>query len=155
MRRPALKFTSASTQLTRNRRGEPTGAITKIADGIEAYIAEPKGQTVHKDVAILFAADVIGIWANSQLLADQYAANGYYTVIPDLFNGDQLSLNRPDDFDIMAWLTKGTGGNNPHTYEYVDPVIEKTIKWLQEKGFKKIGGVGYCFVRISIIVEIG
>lgn len=79
-------------------------------------------------------------------MADQYAANGYYTLIPDLFNGDALSLNRPDDFDIMAWLAKGTGGNNPHTPTAVDLIVEKSIKWLQAKGFKKIGAVGYCFV---------
>ena len=36
-------------------------------------------------------------------MADQYAANGYYTLIPDLFNGDPLSLNRPADFDLMSW----------------------------------------------------
>lgn len=125
--------------------GDPTGSTIKIADGIETYVAEPKGKTVHKDTAILYLPDVIGIWQNSKLMADQFAANGYYTIIPDLFNGDALSLNRPDDFDFMAWLTKGTGGNNPHTYEAVDPMVEKSIKHLQEKGFKKIGAVGYCF----------
>lgn len=89
-------------------------------------------------------------------MADQYAENGYYTLIPDLFNGDALSLNRPEGFDLMAWLTKGTGGNNPHTYEAVDPIVEKSIKYLQEKGFKKIGAVGYCFVRIfGCSIELG
>lgn len=124
--------------------GEPTGSSIKI-DNIEAYIAEPKGKTVHKDTAILFLPDVIGIWQNSQLLADQYAANGYYTLMPDLFNGDPIALNRPEGFDFMTWLTKGSDGNNPHTYETVDPIVEKSIKYLQEKGFSKIGGVGYCF----------
>jgi len=125
--------------------GEPTGTLTKIADTIEAYVAQPTGSIVHKDTAILFLPDVISIWQNSKLIADQYAANGYFTVIPDLFNGDPMSLNRPEGFDLMAWLTKGTGGNNPHTFEAVDPIVEKSIKWLQEKGYKKIGAVGYCF----------
>jgi dienelactone hydrolase len=89
---------------------------------------------------------VIGIWQNSKLMADQFAANGYYTLIPDLFNGDPLSLNRPEGFDFMAWLTKGTGGNNPHTTEQVDPIVEKSIAYLKEQGYKKIGSVGYCFV---------
>ncbi len=79
-------------------------------------------------------------------MADQFAANGYYTVIPDLFNGDPVKLNRPEGFQIMEWLTKGTSGNNPHTAEYVDPIIEKSIKFLKDKGYKKIGAVGYCFV---------
>jgi dienelactone hydrolase len=79
-------------------------------------------------------------------MADQYAENGYFTLIPDLFNGDALPLNRPEGFDLMTWLIKGTGGNNPHTWEAVDPIVAKSIKYLQEQGYKKIGAVGYCFV---------
>ncbi|KAH8651587.1 dienelactone hydrolase [Tricladium varicosporioides] len=124
--------------------GEPTGTMTKLGN-IDAYIAEPKGSIVHKDTAILFLPDVIGIWQNSKLMADQYAANGYYTFMPDYFNGDPLSLNRPDGFDFMAWLTKGSDGKNPHTPDAVDPYVAESIKFLQDKGFKKIGSVGYCF----------
>jgi len=123
--------------------GTPTGTSIKIGD-IEAYVAEPKGK-VHEGKAILYLPDVIGIWQNSKLMADQLAANGYYVVMPDLFNGDPMTLNMPAGFDFMAWLTKGTGGNNPHTYEFVDPIVEKSIAFLQEKGYKKIGSVGYCF----------
>jgi len=124
--------------------GEPTGKSFKIGD-IEAYAAEPTGKTIHKDTAILYLPDVISIWQNSKLMADQFAANGYYTLIVDLFNGDPLKLNREGDFDFMAWLTKGTGGNNPHTFEYVDPIVEKGLAYLKEQGFKKIGSTGYCF----------
>jgi len=125
--------------------GETTGKLFKIDNKIDAYEAEATGQNIHKNVAILILPDVIGIWKNSQLIADQYASNGYTTLIVDLFNGDPMSLNKPADFDFTAWLTKGTGGNNPHTTEYVDPIVEAGIKYLQSKGFKKIGGVGYCF----------
>lgn len=126
-------------------RGAPTGKSFKLGD-IEAYAAEPTGKTVHKETAILFLPDVIGIWQNSQLMADQYAANGYYTLIPDLFNGDSLSLNRPEDFDFVAWLTKGSTGDNPHTFDHVDPIVQKSIDYLKQQGYKKIGAVGYCFV---------
>lgn len=128
--------------------GKPTGKTIKIGS-IEAYVAEPTGKTVHKDTAILYLPDVIGIWQNSQLMADQYAANGYYTIIPDLFNGDPIPLNRPEGFNLMEWLTKGTGGNNPHTYKAVDPIVQKSIEYLKEQGFKKIGSVGYCFVSCA------
>ncbi|TVY45372.1 Hydrolase [Lachnellula subtilissima] len=130
--------------------GEPTGKLIKIG-GIDAYVAEPTGKTVHKDTAILYIPDVIGIWKNSQLMVDQFAANGYYTIIPDIFNGDAMSLNRPDDFDLMGWLAKGSDGKNPHTVEAVDPIVQKSIKYLKEQGFKKIGGVGYCFGAKYII----
>lgn len=102
---------------------------------------------VHKDTAILFLPDVIGIWQNSQLMADQFAANGYYTLMPDLYNGDQLSLNvRPEGFDIKVWGKEGSTGHNPHTTVETDLIVEKAIKFLQGKGIKKIGAVGYCWV---------
>jgi len=124
--------------------GKPTGKSVKIGN-FDAYVAEPTGEVVHKNTAILYLPDVIGIWQNSQLMADQFAANGYYTIIPDLFNGDPISLNKPGDFDFMSWLTKGTGGNNPHTTKEVDPIVAASIKHLQDAGYTKIGAVGYCF----------
>jgi dienelactone hydrolase len=112
-------------------------------------VAEPTGKTIHKDTAILYLPDVIGIWQNSKLMADQFAANGYYTLVVDLFNGDPISLNKSEGFDFMGWLTKGSTGDNPHTFKEVDPIVEKSIAYLKEKGFKKIGSTGYCFVGYS------
>lgn len=128
-----------------NRRGEPTGSSLTLGSDIDAYLAKASGDNVHKDTAILYLPDVIGIWQNSKLMADQFAANGYTTLLVDLFNKDPVKLNTPEGFDFMSWLTKGTGGNNPHTKEYVDPIVEKAIAYLKEQGFKKIGSVGYCF----------
>jgi dienelactone hydrolase len=79
-------------------------------------------------------------------MADQLAANGYLTLIIDVFNGDAIPLNRPSDFDFMAWMTKGSTGDNPHTKEAVDPIMVAAIKTLKEEyGVKKLGGLGYCF----------
>ncbi|KAK3935079.1 dienelactone hydrolase [Diplogelasinospora grovesii] len=125
--------------------GTPTGKSVKVGKW-DAYLATPPADKEHKGVGLLYIPDVIGIWQNSQLMADQFAANGYLTLIIDVFNGDPISLNKPDDFDFMAWLTKGTNGDNPHTKEHVDPIVLEAIKALKEEyGIKKIGALGYCF----------
>ncbi|KAI0878659.1 dienelactone hydrolase [Hypoxylon argillaceum] len=125
--------------------GDPVGADVKVGKHA-GYLATPDPATAHKDTAILYLPDVIGIWQNSQLMADQFAANGYLTLVIDLFNGDPVSLNPPEGFEIFTWLEKGSDGNNPHTKEFVDPIVIDAIKWLQtEKGIKKLGAVGYCF----------
>lgn len=127
-------------------RGEATGQIVKVAGKWDAYLATPAPGKVHEGKAILYLPDVISIWQNSKLMADQYAANGYLTLVLDLFNGDPVALNRPAGFDFMSWLQKGSDGNNPHTAEAVDPIVEAGIKTLKEEyGIKKVGAVGYCF----------
>lgn len=55
---------------------------------------------------------------NVQLIADQFAANGYFTVIMDPFQGDPIPLNRPADFDMQAWRN-GPPSKMPETVEYV------------------------------------
>lgn len=84
-------------------------------------------------------------FVNAQLIADQFAANGYWVVMPDLFEGDPVKLNRPEGFDIMAWLQKGGPEGKGHLPPSVDPIVEKTLAYMKEQGAKKIGAVGYCF----------
>lgn len=123
--------------------GTPTGS-KKNAGGIDTYFAYPESKQT--DTAILILTDVIGHdFVNAQLIADQFAANGYFVAMPDLFEGDPIPLNRPDDFDIMKWLTT-SGPSGGHTPKQVDPIVEKVIKALKEEyGVKKLGAVGYCF----------
>jgi len=117
--------------------GEATGELKSIGD-TECYFAYPKDKSTSN--AILFLPDVIGHkFINAQLLADQYAANGYFVVLPDLFHGDPVKLNPPEGFQVMDWL-KG------HQKEVVDPIVDKCIKEMKGKlGVKKLGAVGYCF----------
>lgn len=126
--------------------GTPTGEKIVVADKYEGYLATPPADKAHKDVALLIATDIFGIWQNSKLIADQLAANGYLTLIVDLFNGDPCALEFPPGFDLFAWFANGSDGKNPHTKETVDPIIVAALKDLKEKyGAKKIGGLGYCF----------
>merc|ERR1712000_539959 len=126
--------------------GTPTGKLSKLEDGkTDVYIAEATGDKAKKDCGIIYIPDVIGIWQNSKLMADNFAAEGYTTLVIDVFNGDPVSLNPPEGFDIFSWLNKGTNGDNPHTTKEVDPIIESAIKTIKGMGVKRIGAVGYCF----------
>ncbi|EON67882.1 hypothetical protein W97_07379 [Coniosporium apollinis CBS 100218] len=117
--------------------GEAVGEIKNVGD-TPTYFSYPKDKSTHN--AVLILTDVIGHeFINVQLIADQFAANGYLVVMPDLFHGDPLPLNRPADHDFMGWLNK-------HPTSRVEPVIEATLKHMRgELGCKAIGGVGYCF----------
>ena len=126
--------------------GDPTGKLVKVSGKWDAYIATPDPESAHVGAGILFIPDVIGIWQNSKLMADQFAANGYFCMVIDEFNGDALSLNRPADFDFQAWIAQGTDGQNPHTPEAVTPIIKAAIKSMKEDyGITKLGAAGYCF----------
>jgi len=123
--------------------GAATGEVKKIGN-INTYFAYPESKKT--EVAILLLTDVIGYdFINAQLIADQFAANGYYVVMPDLFEGDPIKLNGPPDFDFMQWMQK-SGPSGGHTYKQTDPIVEAVIKDMKtNQGVKKIGAVGYCF----------
>ncbi|UNI18050.1 hypothetical protein JDV02_004346 [Purpureocillium takamizusanense] len=127
--------------------GTPTGQDIKIGDSkqIDAYVAKPPEGKARKGAGILYIPDVIGIWQNSKLMADNFAASGYTTLIIDLFNGDPVPLNITPPFDFMKWLNEGSDGKNPHTTEQVDPIIVAGVKALRELGVDKVAAVGYCF----------
>ncbi|KAF2274650.1 alpha/beta-hydrolase [Westerdykella ornata] len=118
--------------------GTAVGEVKTIAD-VRAYFSYPKDKSTHN--AILIITDILGMdFINVQLIADQFAANGYFVVAPDLFNGAPAPVNDPN-FDIKKWIQDSM----PRTHQ-VDPILEATIKELRGSyGVKRLGGVGYCF----------
>ena len=142
---PFLPTLMLSKKLT-SPSGSPSGKIVTVAGKFDGYLATPPADKAHKDTFLLYLPDVFGIWPNSQLMADQFAANGYQTLVLDLFNGDALKTPPGPDFDFPKWLTQGSSGGNPHTKEAIDPIVEAALKEIKEKyGAKKIGALGYCF----------
>ncbi|KAJ5088746.1 hypothetical protein N7456_012362 [Penicillium angulare] len=119
--------------------GTPVGKLETI-DGVNTYIGTPSANK-KADKAVLFLSDIFGLFNNNKLLVDEYANNGYLTVLPDLFREGQISTDDMDNgkINIPEWI-KGYQPDN------VDPIVAKTIKYMRETlGVKKIAAVGYCF----------
>lgn len=75
------------------------------------------------------------------MLADEFANNGYLTVLPDLFRGDAIKLADMEvgKVNLFDWLQN-------HQPPNIEPTIESTIKYLRgDLGVKRVAGVGYCF----------
>ncbi|GAB1203183.1 dienelactone hydrolase [Aspergillus pseudonomiae] len=118
--------------------GNPVGEIKNV-NGVETYIVYPQDKSTEK--VIVFLSDIFGIYINAQLLADEFAANGYTCVIPDLFRGDAIKLSDMESgkANLPAWLPN-------HQPNHVDPVVESTVKYVREElGAKRVAAVGYCF----------
>ena len=85
-------------------------------------------------------------------IADQFAANGYFVVMPDLFHGDPVPLNRPESYDLSKWLNGPPG----HLPDRVDPVIRSVLKTMRmDYNCSRIGGVGYCFGAKYVVRNLG
>ena len=92
-----------------------------------------------KEDAILLFTDGRGNMEANISLADNFAANGFFTVMPTLFDGDNLP-DVPNDpkakFDLKEWKRR----NLPSK---VKPFINAVILGMRSVGAKRIGGVGY------------
>ncbi|KAJ7261866.1 dienelactone hydrolase endo-1,3,1,4-beta-D-glucanase [Mycena rebaudengoi] len=120
--------------------GTPEGKIETIG-GVKAYVATP---TVDypKDKILLYLPDVFGLeLVNAQLLADDFARNGFKTVIPDYLNSDPIpadAMAPGKTFDIGEWF-KTHGTTETRT------PLDKVIAALKAEGVTSFGGTGYCF----------
>ena len=73
-------------------------------------------------------------------IADRLAASGFFTVIPNVWEGDNVPLDfdNAGSFNLGAWVGK-------HGPDRVMPICEAIIRAMREgQGVEKIGGVGYC-----------
>ena len=138
---------------------------------MQCYIAESTGERTPTK-AILFLTDAYGHkFVNNQvrrpfpcapglpalslrpaqLLADDFARNGFHVVMPDLFCGDSVPSFVPADasiskeeFGIMAWVGR-------HPPETVEGIVAPVVSALRGRGIGRLAGVGYCFGgRIAI-----
>ncbi|TEB33081.1 alpha/beta-hydrolase [Coprinellus micaceus] len=124
--------------------GNPEGRPKTLGKhGIRTYIAIPNDE-YRKGQVVLFLVDAFNCIEGDrkQLLADDFARNGWKTVIPDILNGDGIPLNAldPDSppFDWATWLLR-------HGSEQTRPPLDRVLAALKGEGVIKIGATGYCF----------
>jgi len=85
--------------------------------------------------------DVFGIeLINAQLLADDFARNGFQVYAIDYFNNDALPADafNSGSFDLPGWLAK-------HGQDVTRPSLDKVIAALKERGVTQFVATGYCF----------
>ncbi|KAH9940881.1 uncharacterized protein BXZ73DRAFT_98713 [Epithele typhae] len=98
-----------------------------------------------EDKVHLFLVDGIGIQSpNNQLLADDFALNGFKTVIVDYYEGEPVPLEVLTDpelagkFDLPGWL-----GRHPPTR--AQEIVRAVMAALREEGVAKFASTGYCY----------
>jgi len=120
--------------------GTPKGKWEKIG-GVDSYVATPT-EEYSKNKAILFLPDVFGPQLqNSQLIADDFAANGFKTIIPDYLNGDPIpadAFNPGTTFSLADWFPN-------HTQKQTRPTLDKVLEALKSEGVTELAATGYCY----------
>ncbi|KAJ5876999.1 hypothetical protein N7455_000464 [Penicillium solitum] len=85
--------------------GQPQGSVSMV-DDFEVYTSQPPSKSTENGILIL--TDITGHRVpNAQLIADQFAMNGYFVIMPDMFYGDAVPLNKPGEFDMQKWRNGG------------------------------------------------
>jgi carboxymethylenebutenolidase len=113
------------------------------ADGkFGAYLSLPRGG---KGPGIVLLQEIFGVNQHIRNVADQYAADGYVVLAPDLFwrDGARIELG----YDDAGWkraveLMQGT--DFAKAQADIAATI-KTLRALDAVGDEKIASIGYCF----------
>ncbi|KAH9179171.1 dienelactone hydrolase endo-1-3,1,4-beta-D-glucanase [Lactarius sanguifluus] len=137
--------------------GEPKGSMVG-----PDYFTPARGDSTQPTKAIILLTDIFGLaLSNPRIVADHLAEHvGVDVWIPDFFNGKpplkrkDLEPHSPDRAGVKMKWTGGLVfkvllalprliGNRPSV---VDPRVHAFIKKVRsEKGYERIGVVGYCF----------
>jgi dienelactone hydrolase len=139
--------------------GEPKGSMVG-----QAYFTPAPSDATQQTKAIVLLTDIFGLpLPNPRIVADHLAEQvGVDVWVPDLFNGkppfdanklEPLMPDRPGAksslLDIVLLILKALP-TLPRLFanraSVVDPRIHEFIKKIKdEKGYERIGAVGYCF----------
>ena len=84
------------------------------------------------------------LYYHGQLLADDFARNGFKTVVIDYFSGEPVpnelvfSPGGADKFDIPAWLGR-------HPPPQVAGIVRAVMSALKAEGVTQFASTGYCY----------
>ncbi len=124
--------------------GNPIGSDVKLY-GIPSYTVGDESLKSEK-IVIIFP-DIYGYdFINVRLIADQFAKAGYYTIIPDILEGDSAVFGKTN---LQEWLAK----HSPEKVRKISDVVIDGI--IGEHQPKFIGTVGYCFGAKFVIQYLG
>ncbi|KAM8966484.1 carboxymethylenebutenolidase homolog [Pelodytes ibericus] len=104
---------------------------------IKAYVSKPDSST---DKAIIVVQDIFG-WQlpNTRFIADLLTTQGYLTICPDFFVGQDPWNPAADRSTFLEWLKSRQATK-------VDKETDVVLKYLKEQcHIKKIGVIGFCW----------
>uniref|UniRef100_A0A0G4I3T4 Dienelactone hydrolase domain-containing protein n=1 Tax=Chromera velia CCMP2878 TaxID=1169474 RepID=A0A0G4I3T4_9ALVE len=120
---------------------EKKGKIEEI-EGVKTYIVGEPSKN-----AVFVIADVFGYDSGRHFgIADQLADEGYYVVMPDLFEGDRLTFADLGTPRLGEFIMKF----KPNVWQ---PLADKIYAHLAAKGAQKIGAIGFCWGCWAIFHE--
>lgn len=120
----------------------PTNTAIPTLDGrndIPAYVARPDADSAR---AIIVIPEIFGVNAGIRKKCDDWAAQGYLAIAPDIFwrfaPGVEL------DPDVEAEMQEAFGYFGQYDADDGVKDIEAAIRWLRTQGAEKVGAVGFC-----------
>ncbi len=117
--------------------GEFITLCTRDGHGLRAYEARPSGAP---SGALVLLQEIFGVTSHIRSVCDRYAANGYHTLAPALFDrverNVELSYSKPD-----AMIGRELRGKISWEQVFADVVAAQAR--VSESG--KIGSIGYCW----------
>lgn len=106
---------------------------------IPAYVARPDADSSR---AIIVIPEIFGVNAGIRQKCDDWAAEGYLAIAPDIFwrFAPGVELNP----DVEAELQEAFGYFGQYDADGGVRDIEAAIRWLHAQGASKVGCVGFC-----------
>ena len=106
---------------------------------IPAYVARPDADSSR---AIIVIPEIFGVNAGIRRKCDDWAAEGYLAIAPDIFwrFAPGVELNP----DVEAELQEAFGYFGQYDADDGGKDLEAAIRWLRDQGATKVGAVGFC-----------